>query len=87
MRFRLVWPRAIQKELADESLRARAHGFADAFTNAVHRLEIRLADEPLETSESRGASDRIAIEWRVVFWFRLDESNRAVVITGIGYAG
>ena len=87
MNFRLVWPRVIQKQLGDEYLRARAHGWADEFTTAVHRLELSLARDPIEASESRAGPDRVAIDWRVVIWFRLDEPNHAVVVTGIAYAG
>ena len=87
MNFRLVWPKAIQQQLGDEYLRARADGLADEFTEAVHRLEVSLAEDPIETSESRGGADRIAIDWPVVMWFRIDESNHAVVVTGIAYAG
>jgi hypothetical protein len=87
MNFRLVWPKPIRKQLGDEYLRARAQGFANEFTAAVHRLETRLAEAPVDASESRGGADRIAIDWRVVFWFRIDEPNQAVVMTGVAYAG
>lgn len=87
MNFRLVWPNAIQKQLGDEYLRARLSGFANKFTDAIHQLESRLAQNPIEASESRGGPDRVAIEWEVVIWFRLDEPNHAVVVTGIAYAG
>lgn len=87
MTFRLVWPRAVQEQLGDEYIRAREQGFADEFTAAVHRLEVRLAHDPIDASESRGGPDRIAIDWEVVIWFRLDEPNHAVVVTGIAYAG
>jgi hypothetical protein len=87
MNFRLVWPRAIQTQLGDEYMRDRDNGLADEFTATVHRLEIHLAQDPVEASESRGGPDRIAIDWEVVMWFRLDEPNHAVVVTGIAYAG
>jgi hypothetical protein len=87
MNFRLVWPRTILTQLGGEYHRAREHGLADEFTAAVHRLEMALAENPVEASESRGGPDRIAIDGQVVMWFRLDEPNHAVVITGIAYAG
>jgi hypothetical protein len=66
MNFRLVWPQAIQQQLGDEYLRARADGRADEFTEAVHRSEVSLSGDPVEASESRGGPDRIAIDWPVV---------------------
>jgi hypothetical protein len=83
MNHRLVWPRAIQQQLGDEYLRARAAGYADEFTTALHRLEVSLAQDPIGASESRAGPDRIAIDWQVVLWFRLDTPNHAVVVTGI----
>jgi hypothetical protein len=75
MNFRLVWPGSIHKQFGDEYLRARAQGLADEFTAAVDRLETRLIQDPFEASESRGGPDRIAIDWQVVIWFRVDEPN------------
>jgi hypothetical protein len=87
MNFRLVWPHWVEEELGTEYLRARDHGLADEFTAAVHRLEVALAADPIESSESRDGLDRIALDWPVVMWFRVDEPLHAIVITGIHFAG
>ena len=45
-----------------------------------------LATDPAAAGESRTGADRIVIDWRVVLWYRIDEPNHAVVITGVNYA-
>jgi hypothetical protein len=86
MNCRLVWPRYIERQLGAHYLRAKADGYADEFTAATHRIEMLLATDPATAGESRAGIDRIVIDWRVVLWYRIDEPNHAVVITGVNYA-
>jgi hypothetical protein len=86
MNYRIVWSAPVEKKLTDSYLDARADGLADQFTAAVDRLERALALDPLEAGESREGEDRIAIDWPVVLWYRIDEPVRAVAIVSVRYA-
>jgi hypothetical protein len=41
---------------------ARSAGFGDAFTGAIHQVELRLANDPFGETESRTDDIRVLIE-------------------------
>jgi hypothetical protein len=56
----------------------------EAVTAASHRIDVRLADSPNDTGESRDAGRRIAFEYPLRVEFRVSEPDHAVYVIQVG---
>jgi hypothetical protein len=86
MNYTVAWPDAIINELARQYVLARHAGFRTAFTQAVHRAEQRLSDDPFKDTESRGATSRVLIEPPVTVYYRIEPDRRQVTIIDVLFA-
>ena len=62
MNYAVIWPDVMINELAHQYILAHYAGFGTAFSDAVERIERRLARDPFADTESRGSDFRVIIE-------------------------
>lgn len=86
MNFTVIWPEAMINELARQYLRAYRAGSGTAFTEAVDRVEGRLASDPFADTESRGSDIRVIIETPVTVYFRVEAGQARVTIIDLLFA-
>ena len=85
MNYTVIYPDAMIDELTRQYVLAYAAGFGTAFTEAIHRIDTRLADDPLEDTESRAGNLRVAIESPIAVYFRIESGAPRVTILGIRF--
>jgi plasmid stabilization system protein ParE len=84
MNFSVVWTRRAENELAAIWLTASDR---NAVTQAAHRLDQRLANDPLNEGESRHANYRIAFENPLGILFEVDEDINTVWVLQVWVTG
>jgi hypothetical protein len=84
MTFFVTWLPGALARLADIWMASTDRA---AVTAASHRLDQRLAADPVNEGESRGGTDRIAFEAPLQILFRVDAANRTVHVTAVGPFG
>lgn len=84
MKYTVIWLPAALAALADIWTSATNRA---AVAAASHRLDQRLAGDPLTEGESRDGGDRIAFEVPLQVVFRVDQAARVVYIVATGRFG
>ena len=84
MNFTVLWRPSALGTLA-EIWTASAN--KTAITSASHRLDQRLAVNPLDEGESRNEDERITFEPPLQLLFRVDPATRTVNVTAVGLMG
>ncbi|MBA4067140.1 MAG: hypothetical protein C0501_26230 [Isosphaera sp.] len=84
MTFTVVWLPIALTMLADLWTVATDRA---AITAASHRLDQRLAADPLNEGESRDGDERIAFEPPLQILFRVDPAAHVVTVTSVGRFG
>ena len=81
MNYTVIWLPHAQGQLATIWMNSRNR---DAVSAASHRADVRLAEAPNETGESREAGRRIAFEFPLRLEFRVSEPDKAVFVLQVG---
>jgi hypothetical protein len=86
MNYQVLWPDSLNTILARHYVLARLAGFGTPFTQALTRIEARLAADPFADSESRGESLRIMIDAPVTVRYEVDVGHARVTMADIRFA-
>ncbi len=77
--FTVIWRHMALESLADLVVQANLE-MQDTIERQVVALNRRLADDPLDTGESRTGGFRIAFADPIGILFHVDESNQVVIV-------